>query len=333
MSLNKFLDEACALYDLKKHQNLSGFDIYQCEDEVINSWINSKRYNDLIRYACENFNTGQWHNHLTLIEKEFIENKLEKEFIKLWKNVLRFRFETLWEWNKDFGKKTKYWDATEKTYEAQKFTLEGLYKFKDGLVTFNSLEEIENVNKLIISVENLKKPKPKPTIDKRKIDENVFWELIEVSRKKSENKYEFIEVLSNELENFKASEIRKFEKFFLIKFEELNRKELWALAYIFLRGCGDDCFDYFKCWVISKGYETYENIKNLNTEKLNILFDEEPQLEDLFYVSEKVYESKTGELMQPVKVKKQKLIGKNWREDNLENEFPELCKIFNYKHN
>ena len=63
------------------------------------------------------------------------------------------------------------------------------------------------------------------------------------------------------------------------------------------------------------------------------MFDEEPQLEDLFYVSEKVYESKTGELMQPVKVKKQKLIGKNWREDNLENEFPELCKIFNYKHN
>ena len=40
-------------------------------------------------------------------------------------------------------------------------------------------------------------------------------------------------------------------------------------------------------------------------------------------------ENKTGELMSPVKVKKQKLTGKQWKEENLEKDFPEIWKIFN----
>ena len=80
------------------------------------------------------------------------------------------------------------------------------------------MEEIEKVEKLIISVENLEKPKPKPTTDKRKIDDNIFWDIIEIARNNSENNSEFIEVLSNNLESFKATEIRRFEKIFLTKF-------------------------------------------------------------------------------------------------------------------
>jgi hypothetical protein len=35
--------------------------------------------------------------------------------------------------------------------------------------------------------------------------------------------------------------------------------------------------------------------------------------------------------MSPVKVKNLKLSGKEWREENLEKEFPEIWKIFEYK--
>ena len=333
MSLNKFLDEACSLFEFKKKENIAEFNIYGCEDEILNKWINEKRYNDLCNYASENFNKGQWDTHLATIEKAFLRNKQDKYFIKLWKTILRYRFESLWDWNKDFGKKTKYWDSTEKTYEFQKFSLEGLKKFKDGLVFLNSLEEIEKVEKLIISVENLEKPKPKPTTDKRKIDDNIFWDIIEIARNNSENNSEFIEVLSNNLESFKATEIRRFEKIFLTKFEELNYWEIWALAYIVQRGCGNDGFDYFKSWVISKGQKAFETIKDLDVNKLKTFFDEDSQLEEMLNLAENVYELKTGALMQPVIVKKQRLLGKKWSEENIESEFPILCKIFDYKSN
>ena len=78
------------------------------------------------------------------------------------------------------------------------------------------------------------------------------------------------------------------------KYNQLNRWELWALAYIVRRGCGDDAFDYFKVWVISKGQEAFEDIKSLNVSKLQRHFDEDPQLEEMFWLVENVYENKTG---------------------------------------
>ncbi|WP_157503036.1 DUF4240 domain-containing protein [Mangrovimonas xylaniphaga] len=262
------------------------------------------------------------------MENHLLENKLEKEFIKFWKGILRHRFESLWEWHKELGKKTKYWDGTKKTFEYQKFTLEGLNRFRHGLTILCVEDEIRKVNELIKTVDKLEKPKPKKTTDKRKMDENIFWELIETNRNKSEDKIDFIENLSFQLEEFKPSEIRRFERVFLTIYQELNRQEIWALAYIVRRGCGDDEFDYFKAWVISKGQKAFKDIKNLNLSKLKQYFDEDPQLEEMLRLSENVYENKTGELMSPVRVKKQKLSGKEWKEDHLENEFPEIWKLF-----
>lgn len=73
--------------------------------------------------------------------------------------------------------------GSKKTFECQKLILEGLYRFKQGLVELGLEQEIEKTNELIRTVDNLEKPKPKKTIDKRKIDETVFWELIEKNQK------------------------------------------------------------------------------------------------------------------------------------------------------
>lgn len=58
--------------------------------------------------------------------------------------------------------------------------------------------------------------------------------------------------------------------------------------------------------------------------------DEDPQLEQMISLAEHVYEVKTGELMPPVRIKKQKLSGQEWEEENLEKEFPEIWKIFKH---
>jgi hypothetical protein len=218
-----------------------------------------------------------------------------------------------------------------RTLIRQADTLKGLRKYLNGLDQLGDTEEIEKVEVLINQVEQLEKPKPKATTDKRKIDEILFWGLIDNARKSSNDKSEFIEILSTRLEEFKPTEIRRFERIFRTKFQELNHWNQWALAYIVRRGCGDDEFDYYKAWVISKGLDAFNNIKELKKDSLKHLFNEDPQLEDFLYLTERVYENKTGELMSPVRVKKQKISGTAWDEENIDAEFPELSKIFEFK--
>jgi hypothetical protein len=103
------------------------------------------------------------------------------------------------------------------------------------------------------------------------------------------------------------------------------------LAYIVRGGCGDDEFDYFKAWIISKGEKVFRDIIDLSNTEIVNLFDEDPQLETFLSLAEDVFENKTGDIMKPVRVKQQKIKGEEWDEDKLEVQFPELCKLFKYK--
>ena len=65
--------------------------------------------------------------------------------------------------------------------------------------------------------------------------------------------------------------------------------------------------------------------------ELVAIFNEDPQLEELYSLAEQVYVDKTSDLMQPMKVKTNKLTGKKWDEEKLPQTFPTLCKLFNYE--
>ena len=108
-------------------------------------------------------------------------------------------------------------------------------------------------------------------------------------------------------------------------------QDIWALAYIVRKGCGDDAFDYFKAWVVSKGEEAFENVKNMKIEKLKELFEnDDPQSEEFMYVAQEAYENKKYEEMAMPRVKEKPMQGKEWSEDTICKDYPELCKMFNY---
>lgn len=177
----------------------------------------------------------------------------------------------------------------------------------------------------------MQKRRPKPTTDKRKVDKEIFWELIDRSRRNGNDQFEFLDNLKESLEGFHPNEIRKFHKLLLSTIAELYTWEHWALAYIVRRGCGDDEFDYFRAWAVSVGRESFEAIVRLDTQHLKNVFSEDPQLEPILYLAESVYEEKTGEIMKEIRIRKQKLAGKRWDEERIELDFPELCDLFNYK--
>lgn len=317
---------------------------------VRDKWISDKRYKELIAYILENWDSGNCDDFSRPFSKHLIDNKELALFKQLWKGIIRNRLEKLWR-DVDY-QRTNYPNITlnkivntdiknynqfsskeslERTLAWRRlYIIDGINEFIEGLKTFDDKEEIEKQILLLSIVSNLDKPKPKPTTDKRKIDESLFWQLIDDARKISTDQFNFLDNLKSTLEGFNPKELRNFDKILKTKANELNTWEHWALAYIVRRGCGDDAFDYFKVWAVSKGQKTFNSIKNIEENKLVSIFNEDPQLEEFDYLAEQIYEDKTSNFMQPAKIKSSKLTGKKWDEDKLQETFPTLCKMFDY---
>jgi len=317
---------------------------------VRDRWITSGQFKELISFILENWDSGNCDDFMKPLVDTLLKNGEANLFKRLWKGILRYRIEKVWDYNSDLKKRFPQFtiadltkikledfnqfsskeDIRQRVAFHRQYTLKGISEFISGLKFLNQTEEIEKASELYKTIFSLQKPTPKPSTDKRKIDEALFWQLIEQSRQETTDQFEFIEKLKLALETFKPDELRKFQKLLLTKQQELNSWEHWALAYIVRRGCGDDEFDYFKVWAVSKGQKDFEAIKQFDTTRLKEIFNEDPQLEDFLNLAEAVYEEKTGEIMKEVKVNQSKLTGKKWNEENITKVFPNFCNLFNY---
>ena len=347
MSYSKFTNELNQYLVTCKKNNLPT-DNYELI--LRDKWISDRRYKELIAYILENWNSGNCDDFSRPFSKHLIDNKELALYKRLWKGIIRNRLDKLWA-DVDYQRKNypnitlnKIINTNIKNYNQfssnesleraiawrRLYIIDGINEFIAGLETLDDQEEIEKQTLLLSVVANLDKPKPKPTTDKRKIDESLFWQLIDESRNTSTDQFNFLDNLRSTLKGFNPKELRNFDKLLNIIVNELNTQEHWALAYIIRGGCGDDEFDYFKAWAVSKGRKAFNSIKNIEENELVSIFNEDPQLEELYYLAAQVYEDKTSVLMQPFKIKTSKLRGKKLNEDNLEKTFPTLCKLFGY---
>lgn len=129
--------------------------------------------------------------------------------------------------------------------------------------------------------------------------EALFWELLKKSKTQGEYADEQIEWLISHLSRKSIKDIVKFDYIFNTHYKKSYTSNLWAAAYIILGGCSDDCFDYFRAWLLYLGKQEYETaIKDPETllpylQELNE-DDDIPQLEELISVASAAYEEKTG---------------------------------------
>jgi len=184
------------------------------------------------------------------------------------------------------------------------------------------------------------------------MDKNKFWELIQESFKEGdENSDEQVEILINKLSELDCEDILKFAKIYQVYDDEAYKNKLWAAAYIMNGGCSDDCFDYFRGWLISKGEEAYLNalkdpdsLINLDIDEENDYFENEAILYvplyafnkriaskniETFYERLKNYEldpSETFDIVDTIEFGED--IDILWEEENLESLLPKLCQHF-----
>ncbi len=126
--------------------------------------------------------------------------------------------------------------------------------------------------------------------------ENWFWQIIEMSRRGATSQDAQTLNLARILESYPADDVEIFSAEYDRVRDGSYSWDLWGAAYIIMGGCSDDCFDYFRSWLISNGREFFEAAgadPDSLTDLISPSATDSPEFEALDYVAGYVWASKT----------------------------------------
>ncbi|WP_221361866.1 DUF4240 domain-containing protein [Streptomyces beigongshangae] len=131
------------------------------------------------------------------------------------------------------------------------------------------------------------------------MDETEFWELVDATREAAEgDPEEQADLLVERLLRLDPEMVLDFARHFEARYNRACTWDLWGAARILLDGAGDDTFDYFRCWLIGQGRETYEGAVHDPDALADLLGDFDDEIdgdaEELGYAADEAYEQLTG---------------------------------------
>lgn len=172
----------------------------------------------------------------------------------------------------------------------------------------------------------------------RLMEDGQFWDIVDRSLEASNGS---IEGQATELEDILAAlppaRVASFNARFVSKNLELYSWELWGAAYVLNGGCSDDCFEYFRSWVVGQGKDYHKAVKRdpqvLGDGRLSFAFESD-DAELLPYAVEDAYRRASGgrDLYQdypqsPSTIAGGEPSGTPWDEDEVENLYPGLTSL------
>lgn len=94
------------------------------------------------------------------------------------------------------------------------------------------------------------------------LSEERFWQIIARSLDGTDSvgltMKKQTELLEQELEHLSHDEFAGFAGHFSKYYSDACRQDLWAVAYVVMGGCSDDCFTDFRKWLVTRGQAVYE---------------------------------------------------------------------------
>jgi hypothetical protein len=126
------------------------------------------------------------------------------------------------------------------------------------------------------------------------IDELRYWGIITKSFINSNSDQR--STILDELSKLTPQEIVGFSLRTRKLLKESYLSDLWCAAYIMKGGCSDDGFEYFRCWLITKGKDVfYKALKNPDSlSELKKQFFSDYEYEELLYFPDEAFKTKTG---------------------------------------
>jgi hypothetical protein len=303
--------------------------LHEAQEHVFSAYLEKKLYGLVLEYLLTNFN-WEWgiNDYVERATEAFKQDEELTKLKRLWHGVTASQKHHFWAL---YAIRDKEPDAKTSLPKVKAIALQHMSRFREILLGIDDAEELSRLEEEIGFLEREERRKIKPNLDLRKIDEKLFWELIEEARHSCDSVTEQIALLVSILEKFKASDIKRFQKILDEKMRDAYRWDLWALAYIAQRGCSDDAFEGFRAWLILQGRKIFE----LALTDIQKIMDKVPaglgtQAEGLLSVPEIAYESRTGKFLRSRKVSSYKLKGVQWEEEQLESFYPEVCKFYSF---
>lgn len=128
------------------------------------------------------------------------------------------------------------------------------------------------------------------------LDEEMYWSIIERSKKGTDNIEDQELFLISELEKLTPKEMVGFR----LRTDQLlfdtYTSPLWCAAYIMNGGASNDGFDYFRCWIISRGKDVFYAAKSNPDSLLKEVKKEQKmyEFESFWYVAMSAFTNVTG---------------------------------------
>ncbi|MBS4064743.1 MAG: DUF4240 domain-containing protein [Chitinophagaceae bacterium] len=162
------------------------------------------------------------------------------------------------------------------------------------------------------------------------MNEGDFWKLIDQSRVASKYDYQTqINALKIILLTLEPRDIEKFDNTFTALLAATYDYKLWGASYVINGGCSDDCFDYFRHYLIGQGKERFYETVNDPESCVNwIKSEEEDNWEGLQYAAMDAYKQKTGKEIPKTYQPKFELKGKPFDDETVMKQYPKLAKKF-----
>jgi Protein of unknown function (DUF4240) len=158
-------------------------------------------------------------------------------------------------------------------------------------------------------------------------ERSAFWSLIDETRAESDDDLERqAELLTDRLAGLEPEQIVEFARIWREKSVAAYNWNLWAAAYVINGGCSDDCFDYFRDYLISRGRETYEAAV-ADRDSIDVPSYDDVDYELVSYSAYYAYERATGEELPrvgphpPAEPR-----GERWDEDSVRSVVPNLAR-------
>jgi hypothetical protein len=169
--------------------------------------------------------------------------------------------------------------------------------------------------------------------EKAIMNETGFWALVEQSREAAGNDTEAqAAALERGLSELQPEDVLPFDRIFQRYSNAAYRWDLWAVAYIINGGCSDDCFDYFRWWLISRGQRAFDRaLEEPETVGDLVESGDEIEAESFRYAPGVVYERVTGQQIPPDELPlPAEPAGEEWQEESVDKLYPRLAKQFGY---
>lgn len=128
------------------------------------------------------------------------------------------------------------------------------------------------------------------------LNEDTYWAIVDKSLKATSNQEDQEQFLIAEIEKFSPKEMIGFRLRTDKLLYDTYNSEMWCAGYIMNGGCSDDGFEYFRCWVISRGKDTYYKAKANPDYLVNEIVKHTVyyEFEPFWYVALQAFKHKTG---------------------------------------